>query len=84
MKPAPKRERRLLDYFLDREGQAISTFTLERIAGRRSWRTVVSLARGLARHIRRDIKNELHWRGKGKRKYIESRYRLVKLPRKAA
>lgn len=30
---------RLLHYFLDREGQPISTFTLERIAGRRSWRS---------------------------------------------
>lgn len=39
------RERRLLDYFLDREGKPVSTFTLERISGRRSWRTVVEKAK---------------------------------------
>lgn len=78
------RDERLLEYFLDHEGQAISTFTLERIAGRRSWRTVVSLSRQLARQLRRDIVNEQSWRGKGRRRYCDSRYRLVKVPRKAA
>lgn len=81
----PNRERKLLDYFLDREGTPVSTFTLERISGRRSWRTVVSLARARARHLRRDIVNhQVRVYKHGKLHRVDSFYTLVKVPRKAA
>lgn len=69
----------LFNYFMDREGQPISTFTLERLAGRRSWRTRISEARQRARIVRRDIVNELHRVKRGRRKgQIDSFYRLVR------
>jgi hypothetical protein len=79
------REQILLDYFLDHEGQAINTFVLERIAGRRAWRSRVSGARRLARTLRRDIVNHQSrvYRG-GRLRHVNSFYTLVKLPKRAA
>ena len=76
---------RLLDYFLDREGKPVSTFTLERIAGRRAWRSRVSDARRLARMLRREIKNTQPriYRG-GKLKRVDSFYTLVKIGKSKA
>jgi hypothetical protein len=62
----------------------VNTFVLERISGRRSWRTVVSLARKRARLLGRKILNEqdrIYKRGKLHR--VDSYYRLVREPRKA-
>jgi hypothetical protein len=74
------REERLLEYFLDHEGQAINTFTLERIAGRRAWRSRVSGARRLARTLRRDILNSQQRVYKGGRlRHVNSFYTLVKI-----
>lgn len=79
MKDYPNRERRLLDYFLDRENQKVSTFTLERISGRRSWRTVVSLARKRARLLRREIVNsQVRVYKRGRLQRVDSFYTLVK------
>jgi hypothetical protein len=74
------REERLLEYFLDHEGQAINTFVLERIAGRRAWRSRVSGARRLARTLRRDILNSQQRVYKGGRlRHVNSFYTLVKI-----
>jgi hypothetical protein len=71
------REERLLEYFLDHEGQAINTFVLERIAGRRAWRSRVSGAR---RTLRRDILNSQQRVYKGGRlRHVNSFYTLVKI-----
>jgi hypothetical protein len=79
------RDQRVLDYFLDREGQPINTFILERIAGRRAWRSRVSGARQLARTLRRDIINsQQRVYRRGKLAHVNSFYTLVKLPKKAA
>lgn len=80
----PNRARRVLDFFLDREGREISTYELERRFGRRSWRTAISDGRQLARLLRRDIKNVQYWRGRGTRRICDSRYALVKVSRKKA
>lgn len=80
-----KAPERLLHYFLDREGKPVSTFTLERIAGRRGWRSRVSEARKLARLLRRTITNtQPRVYRRGKLVAITSFYTLVKVPRKAA
>lgn len=81
MKPQTRAER-LYDYFMDREGQRVSTFTLERLAGRRSWRTRVSQVRKRVRGLRRNIVNELVYVRRGKRIVrVDSFYRLVKTGR---
>ena len=84
MKTPPTRARILFDYFLDREGLPVDTFTLERLGGRRSWRTRVSDARKMARLIRRDIVNHQRRKRIGKRMWTDSTYVLVKLSRKKA
>lgn len=76
---------RLFSHFLDHEGQPVSTFTLERLAGRRSWRSRVAECRARARLVRRNILN--HQRRvykRGRLAYVESTYALVKMPRRAA
>jgi hypothetical protein len=79
------RGERVLDFFLDREGRPVDTFTLERLFGRRSWRTAISDGRKLARVLRRDIKNELHpvYR-RGKFRRVDSTYTLVKVAKRKA
>jgi hypothetical protein len=82
MNTSRNRDQKVLDYFLDREGKPINTFILERIAGRRAWRTRVSGARALARTLRRDIVNTQHrvYR-RGKLQHVNSFYTLVRLPK---
>ena len=80
----PNRAQRILDHLLDREGIPVDTFTLERLAGRRSWRTAVSEARQLARLLRRDIVNHQRRKVIGKRRWTDSTYVLVKVSRKKA
>lgn len=78
------RARIIFEYMLDREGKPINTFTLERLGGRRSWRTRVADARKLARLLRRDIVNAQRHRRIGKRTIIDSTYTLVRLPKRKA
>lgn len=80
----PNRARRVLDFLLDREGCWIEASRFERLAGRQAWRTGLSEARALARHIRRDIVNRQRRRRIGKRIWTTSEYSLVKLSRKKA
>jgi len=81
----PNRGERVLDFFLDREGRPVDTFTLEQRFGRRSWRTAVSEGRKLARTLRRDIKNTLHpvYKG-GKLRRVDSTYTMVKTGKRTA
>jgi hypothetical protein len=76
---------RLFNHFLDHEGQPVSTFTLERLAGRRSWRSRVSDCRARARLVRRNIVNsQPRVYRRGKLVAVTSFYTLVKMPRRAA
>ena len=83
MKPLNRAER-VFHYMLDREGFPVDTFQLEKIAGRRSWRTAVSEARALARQFRRDIVNHQRSKVIRKRRWTDSTYTLVKVGRKKA
>ncbi len=78
------RARIILDYMLDREGMPVDTFTLERLGGRRSWRTRVADARKMARLIGRDIVNKQRRKTIGCRRWTDSTYTLVRVPRKRA
>ena len=80
----PNRGERVLDFFLDREGEEINTFVLERRFGRRSWRSAISEGRQLARTLRRDIKWKPYWRGRKGHKVCDSRYVLIRVPKRKA
>src|ERR1035437_780638 len=74
-----KRIEILFDYFLDHEGEPVSTFTLERLAGRRSWRSRVSDCRARARLVRRNIINtQPRVYRRGKLVAVTSFYTLVR------
>lgn len=77
VKPRTRTER-LYDYFMDREGCWIDTFVLEKIAGRRSWRSRVSDVRKRVRLLRRDIVNRQRRQTRGKQRWTTSEYALVK------
>ena len=57
---------------------------LEKIGGRRSWRTRVSDARKRARLLRRDIVNRQRKQRIGKRTWTTSEYALVKVEKRKA
>ena len=84
MQKQPSRADRVFDYFMDREGHWVDTFVLEKLGGRRSWRTRVSDARKRARLLRRDIVNRQRRQRIGTRTWTLSEYSLIRVEKRKA
>ena len=70
---------------LARRGCYVDTFALEKVGGRRSWRTALSEARRhLAQPNGEDIVNKQQRKRIGKRTWTDSTYALVKRSGRAA
>ena len=84
-KREPNRAERIYAYLSAREGVYIDTFQLEKIAGRRAWRTAVSECRRfIAAKHGQDIVNQQRRKRIGTRTWTDSTYALVSVKRRKA